>query len=426
MITATLPENETERLADLRALNILDTPSEKRFDRLVHLAAHLFDVPIAYIAMVDADRQWFKSKCGLAVDETGRDVSFCGHAILQNEPLVIPDATQDERFHDNPLVIGEPHVRFYVGNSLRGPNGHNVGTLCIADTRPREVSPRDLALIRKLTEVAEHELSMVALIETQRELIRTKTQLVQVQNRQAEEIAEAVEYVNSILPQPLSDGSIRTEYEFLNCTELGGDIFGYHWLDDRCFAIYLLDACGHGVGASLLSVSAWNTLRLRTLPHVSFHDPGDVLTALNKAYPMEAHHDKFLTAWYGVYDSHTRELRYASAGHPPAVVVENGKVIPDPLGHSELVIGVEDGYVYKTERRQLTAESRLIIFSDGAYEIRNTERELLGYEGFSDLLAELSGQNNLNATNIVRQLREYQNNQDFDDDVTVLDISFTP
>ena len=112
MLRAPIATDEQDRLADLRALRLLDTPREERFDRIVRIAAQVLDVPIAYIALVDSDRQWFKAQCGLATDETGRDISFCGHAIQQDEPLIIPDARLDPRFHDNPLVTGEPYVRF--------------------------------------------------------------------------------------------------------------------------------------------------------------------------------------------------------------------------------------------------------------------------------------------------------------------------
>ena len=142
MIPAPIAADEQDRLADLAALRLLDTPREERFDRIVRLAAQVLDVPIAYIALIDANRQWFKARCGLATDETGRDISFCGHAIQQRRPLIVPDARLDERFHDNPLVTGEPFVRFYAGHPLAGPGGKLVGTLCIASPQPRELTER--------------------------------------------------------------------------------------------------------------------------------------------------------------------------------------------------------------------------------------------------------------------------------------------
>src|SRR4029453_2208579 len=108
MLPAPILADEDDRLADLQALRLLDTPPERRFDRIVRLAGDVLDAPIAYIALIDSDRQWFKAKCGLAADQTGRDISFCGHAIQDTKPLIVPDASIDPRFHDNPLVTGEP------------------------------------------------------------------------------------------------------------------------------------------------------------------------------------------------------------------------------------------------------------------------------------------------------------------------------
>lgn len=157
------PADESTRLDTLRALDILDTLPEERFDRLTRLAKRLFDVPIALVSLVDADRQWFKSCVGLPVSETSRDISFCGHAILGDEILMIPDTLLDERFHDNPLVTGEPNIRFYAGYPLRVPNGSKLGTLCLLDVEPRSLSAEDRELLRDLALMAEQELAAVQL-----------------------------------------------------------------------------------------------------------------------------------------------------------------------------------------------------------------------------------------------------------------------
>ena len=157
------PQDEEARLNALRSLNVLDTPSEERFDRLTRLAKRMFDVPIALVSLVDENRQWFKSCIGLNVSETPRDISFCGHAILGNEIFIIPDATEDERFSDNPLVLNEPYIRFYAGCPLRYLDGSMLGTLCIIDTQPRVLNREDLDALKDLAELAEHELMAVQL-----------------------------------------------------------------------------------------------------------------------------------------------------------------------------------------------------------------------------------------------------------------------
>lgn len=161
MLAPAQPANERQRVNTLRSLEILDTPAEERFDRLTRLARRLFDVPIALISLVDSNRQWFKSCSGLGVSETSREVSFCGHAIVNEQILMIPDASSDERFADNPLVTGAPHIRFYAGCPLRMGDGSNVGTLCLIDTRPRTLDAGDRELLRDLACMAEQEIEAV-------------------------------------------------------------------------------------------------------------------------------------------------------------------------------------------------------------------------------------------------------------------------
>jgi diguanylate cyclase (GGDEF)-like protein len=163
MLKPAYPIDEATRLDTLRSLNILDSSPEERFDRLTRLAKRLFNVPIALISLVDADRQWFKSCQGLDASQTPRDVSFCGHAILSDDILMVPDAALDERFHDNPLVTGDPRIRFYAGCPLTVPNGSKLGTLCLIDREPRLLDEDDRRLLRDLARMAEQEIAAVQL-----------------------------------------------------------------------------------------------------------------------------------------------------------------------------------------------------------------------------------------------------------------------
>lgn len=128
---------DDERLVSLRSLDVLDSAPEPRFNELVELAAFIAHTPIAAISLIDQGRQWFKAEIGIGIDDTTRDVSFCGHTVAATRTLVVPDMLRDGRFHDNPFVAGEPHVRFYAGVPLAVDEGLNVGTLCVMDTRPR-------------------------------------------------------------------------------------------------------------------------------------------------------------------------------------------------------------------------------------------------------------------------------------------------
>lgn len=158
MLAPPLPEDELSRLQVLHALCILDSGPEERFDRLTRMARRVFSTPIALVSLVDLNRQWFKSCQGLSVNETGRDVSFCGHAILGDEIFVIPDAAGDPRFADNPLVTGEPNIRFYAGCPLKVSRGARVGTLCIIDRQPRTFDDEDAQALRDLAAMVEDEL----------------------------------------------------------------------------------------------------------------------------------------------------------------------------------------------------------------------------------------------------------------------------
>ena len=158
MDLAPLPADEDDRLASLRALLILDTPPEDRFDRIAAFAAQEFDVPVAMVSLVDADRTWFKSCIGLDLREAPRDISFCGHAIISNQTLVVSDTLNDPRFADNPHVIGPPHVRFYAGAGLRLPTGQIVGTLCLYDRVPRDMDRISLAILSSLRDLVVEQL----------------------------------------------------------------------------------------------------------------------------------------------------------------------------------------------------------------------------------------------------------------------------
>lgn len=158
-----IPHNEQARLETLRSLNILDTPPQERFDRITRLARRLFGVPIALVSLVDADRQWFLSAFGVDAKETSRDVSFCAHAIHADEILAVPDTLKDPRFHDNPLVLNDPNIRFYAGRPIGVGSNSKIGTLCLIDQAPREFTEEDRALLHDLAQMVEQEVSSLLL-----------------------------------------------------------------------------------------------------------------------------------------------------------------------------------------------------------------------------------------------------------------------
>jgi len=188
-----IPLDEADRQKALDDLKLIDSPQEERFDRIVQLTQLLFQVPIAYISLIDKDRQWFKSKVGIEANETSRSVSFCGHAILEDKAMVVPDALQDYRFAANPMVLGEPFIRFYAGQPLRGPSGHKVGTLCLADKDARELKEHDLKLLAQLGKLVEREFTLLDKIQMQIETLKAKEAL----EKKSQELEKAVTELSS-------------------------------------------------------------------------------------------------------------------------------------------------------------------------------------------------------------------------------------
>ena len=209
--------------------------------------------------------------------------------------------------------------------------------------------------------------------------------LEQSQARLRAELAEAAAYVVSLLPEPLR-GAIRADWEYLPSTALGGDALGYHSLGTDRLAVYLLDVCGHGVGAALLAVSILDALRPGALSAELAADPAGVLAMLNARFAMERHNDMYFTAWYGVYRRSTRELVYANGGHPPPILVPPGAGEPTRLVAEGLVVGAWPDARFEPGRCHVEPGSHLYVFSDGAYELTRPDGTAFDYAGLVELL----------------------------------------
>jgi sigma-B regulation protein RsbU (phosphoserine phosphatase) len=262
----------------------------------------------------------------------------------------------------------------------------------------------------------EHQKTSAALIERNEIL----TQL-------NEELAEAADYVKNMLPEPINEGPVKTDWRFIPSTSLGGDAFGYHWIDRNHFAIYLLDVSGHGVGAALLSVSVMNALRSQTLPQTDFKDSKQVLESLNIAFPSEENSDMFFSIWYGVYNISTRELRYASGGHPPALLL-SGKITGDSeatlLRTPNYVIGGMADVTYEKRKCLVSEQDRLYVFSDGVYEVEKPDGSMWKFQEFADFMNEVKAE----GESILDHLHRYAGNlgksDNFEDDFTIVEVSF--
>lgn len=241
------------------------------------------------------------------------------------------------------------------------------------------------------------------------------------------ELREAERYMRSLFPTPLTDKNIRADWTYISCTALGGDSFGYHWIDNDHFAMFVLDVCGHGVGAALLSASAVNVLRTQSLAQVDFKDPASVLAGLNEAFDMEKQNEMYFTIWYGVYRRSTRELVHASGGHPPAVLLPAAAPgQPRLLGAVNAIIGAMPGLRFNSDRVTLTPGDRLYVFSDGVYEVNYADRPsvMMTIEEFAAELSRPAPAGVRKVEDVVAFVRRAQGRENFEDDFSLLEIQF--
>ena len=253
---------------------------------------------------------------------------------------------------------------------------------------PAEIAAARAEIARLNSELDDLRILYEATIEhgeaVEDQLAESNILLQQTQHRLNQELAEAENYIIGILPAPRTE-TPRTDWHFVPSTELGGDSFGYHAVDADHLAIYLIDVCGHGVGAALLSVTVINVLRSAALTHTDFCDPAAVLGALNETFPMEKQNEMYFTIWYGVYQQSTRRLRYASGGHPPALLLHtagDGARQAQPLATSGMAIGVMPGAYYHSATTDPVSGDRLLVLSDGVYEIEKAPGVPLAFDEF--------------------------------------------
>jgi len=227
---------------------------------------------------------------------------------------------------------------------------------------------------------------------------------------------------------PSESVPVTSDWIYQSCSELGGDSFGYHWIDEDHFAAYLIDVCGHGAGAALHSVTVISSIRNMILPNVDFKKPGEVMYALNNAFPMEKHNDIYFTIWYGVFNKATGILEYSSAGHPPAVLLNGESARTAEMNYLStpgLIIGYIPDMEYLTNTVKIQKFNRLFIFSDGVYEVEHADGK--GFMTFNEFTEELSKPVPKDARKVEQMLRfasNAQNSETFEDDFTLVELSF--
>jgi len=241
-----------------------------------------------------------------------------------------------------------------------------------------------------------------------------------------DELAEAAEYVSSILPPPLQHPSLKIDSCFIPSRQLGGDSFDYFWLDDRHLVFYLLDVSGHGLRASLPSLAVINLLRSRGLSNVDYYQPSAVLSGLNQTFQMSDLNDKYFTIWYGVYDWQSRCLTYSSAGHPPAILLTSASQSAEQqLKTPGVPVGMFPNIEYVNASCQIAAHSSLYVFSDGIYEVEPQNNSHWGLDRLINLLKKYQMTPERDLQRLLQYVRTWHPNFQFEDDLSILQIDFS-
>jgi serine phosphatase RsbU (regulator of sigma subunit) len=313
-------------------------------------------------------------------------------------------------------------------------DGDDVWIVLVDVTAERDATRRmqqkayEMTLLQEKEEKLNRSLqgANAALRAAQAELERSRAALAAAYDRLEGELAEAAAYVRSILPATMT-APFGADWRFVPSARLGGDAFGYHWIDGQHFAMYLLDVCGHGVGASLLSIGVLNALRTEALPHADFRDPSQVLAALNGIYQMERHNDLYFSIWYGVYQPAARSLEFASAGHPPSLLMRpaaGGAIETELLDGRGVSIGFVPSGSWRSREADVPPGSRLYVLSDGTYEVGRPDGTMMELEDLVGFLGTSRERPGSDLDHLLAHLRLQHGSDGLDDDFSIMRFDF--
>ncbi|MFJ6699954.1 PP2C family protein-serine/threonine phosphatase [Streptomyces sp. NPDC091272] len=393
---------EAARMEAVRRYDILDTPPDGAFDRVAAMAARLFDVPVASVTIVDADRIWFKAVHGLdGVAQIGRDPGLCGSAILRDDTLVIPDTTTDPAACTNPLVTGDLGVRFYAGAPIITSDGHRLGTVNILDTKPRLITEDDTATLADLAAMV---LDAMELRLSGLRLLRGEQQRRKAQEEarvQAEQDTEAITAFATTLQRTLLPPALPAipglelacHYQTDSPRDVGGDFYDVFPLGGQRWAFFLGDVCGKGAEAAVVTSLTRYTLREAAQHHEA---PTDVLNALNSALLLDpSTGSRYCTCVFGTLhpapgDGFT--VTVAMGGHPPAFHVRRedgdagGLVVEGVRPPGGMLVGALEGARFASRTLHLAPGHGLLLYTDGLTDARLPDGTMLGEEGVAAFL----------------------------------------
>ena len=253
-----------------------------------------------------------------------------------------------------------------------------------------------------------------------RELNEQKDQYLSIINS---DLDQASKYVYSLLPEEIDVPHLKINWKIIPSAKLGGDSFGYHWIDNDHLAIYMLDVTGHGVGAALQSVSALNMLKFETLPDTDFRNPGEVLHGLNQVFQMSVHHSLFITMWYLVYNKINRVMTYSGAGHPPLIIF-NSEGNPKTISSDNIMIGVDEELEFKSGTYRIEGKTEVYIYTDGAYEAELPGGEILDVNDLVEYLLKNRDPSAKEIECLYNSLVELQEGKKLEDDFTIMKIYY--
>lgn len=415
-----IPNDEVERLAALRHYEILDTDPEQAFDDLTLLASFICGTPMSLVSLIDEDRQWYKSKVGLEGQETPRELAFCAHAIMGREIFEVPNAMLDARFADNPLVTGDPSIRFYAGSPLVNEEGRALGTLCVIDSVPRELSDEQREALDALGR------QVMAQIELRRKLRDLKIAM-QERNRLEDEKAVrdqeierdlrfAREFQQALMPHsyPHVGAALPTENEaqtdeaqsghrsrdgnaerlrlqfhhiYKPALSLGGDFFDVIKLSECRAGVFVADVMGHGARSALITAILRTLLQDTSRREASPQALLEIVNAHFYDIVQGSHQFVFASAFYLVLDTQQRQVHYASAGHPAPVLANrpNGSVkflslapLQSQPATTDAALGMERNSTYGGFSHPVQEGDIFLLFTDGVVEAPDQDGEEFG------------------------------------------------